>query len=64
MLNTLQLPPELSREKIEKITDLQPPTVEEEEKEQLQQALRLSLEAGKIMTISSVKGPSHTSEAD
>ena len=52
---TLQLPAELSRDEIE---------TEEDEEERLVRALRLSLEAGKIMTISSVKGPSHTSEAD
>ena len=64
IINTLQLPPELSREEIEKIPEPQPTTEEEEEEEQLQRALRLSLEAGKIRTISSVKGQSHTSETD
>ena len=42
---TLQLPAELSRDEIEQ------PRTELEEQEQLDQAIRLSLKAGKIMTI-------------
>ena len=42
---TLQLPAELSRDEFEQ------PRTELEEQEQLDQAIRLSLEAGKIMTI-------------
>ena len=42
---TLQLPAELSRDEIEQ------PRTESEEQQQLDQAIRVSLEAGKIMTI-------------
>ena len=42
---TLQLPAELSRDEIEQ------PRTESEEQQQLEQAIRVSLEAGKIMTI-------------
>ena len=45
MKYTLQLPAELSRDEIEQ------PRTELEEQEQLDQAIRLSLKAGKIMTI-------------
>ena len=51
ILNILQLPPELSRDEIERIPDLQPTTEEIKEQELLQWAPRLSVEAGKIMAI-------------
>ena len=62
ILNTIQLPPELSREEIEKIPDpqngcspnvrvIEQPKRELEEEEQQQQVIKLSVETGIIMTI-------------
>ena len=57
ILYTLQLPPGLRREEIEKLLipkpsgEIEQPRTELEEQEQLEQAIRLSLEAGKIMIL-------------